>query len=41
MIPNVNDYLKGMYKYNEYVDKRKEKLNNKIIKRRDRSIFYY
>ena len=29
MIPNVNDYLKGMLKYNEYVDKRKEKTNNK------------
>ena len=29
MIPNVNDYIKGMYKYNEYVDKRKEKTNNK------------
>ena len=30
MIPNVDDYLKGMYEYNEYVDKRKEnKENNK------------
>ena len=29
MIPNVNDYIKGMLKYNEYVDKRKEKTNNK------------
>ena len=29
MIPNVNDYIKGMYKYNEYVDKRKENTNNK------------
>ena len=29
MIPNVDEYLKGMYEYNEYVDKRKEKTNNK------------
>lgn len=29
MIPNVDDYLKGMIEYNEYVDMRKEKLNNK------------
>ena len=29
MIPNVDEYLKGMYEYNEYVDNRKEKLNNK------------
>lgn len=29
MIPNVNDYIKGMKEYNDYVDNRKEKLNNK------------
>ena len=29
MIPNVDEYLKGMEKYNEYVDKRKEKQNTK------------
>ena len=29
MIPNVDDYLKGMYEYNDYVDKRKEKMNTK------------
>lgn len=29
MIPNVDEYLKGMYEYNEYVDTRKEKNNNK------------
>ena len=29
MIPNVDDYLKGMEEYNHYVDIRKEKLNNK------------
>lgn len=29
MIPNVDEYLKGMYEYNDYVDTRKEKLNNK------------
>ena len=28
-IPNVNDYLVGAYRYNEYVDKRKENNNNK------------
>ena len=28
-IPNVSDYLEGVYKHNEYVDKRKERLNNK------------
>ena len=31
-IPNVDDYLKGMYEFNEYVDKRKEKNNNNNIK---------
>ena len=29
MIPNVNEYIKGMKEYNDYVDNRKEKLNNK------------
>ncbi|MBO7715447.1 MAG: phage portal protein [Methanobrevibacter sp.] len=29
MIPNVNDYIKGMRKYNEYVDMRKKTTNNK------------
>ena len=28
IIPNVDDYLKGMYEYNEYVDKRKENPQN-------------
>ena len=28
-IPNVDDYLKGVYLHNEYVDKRKENVNNK------------
>ena len=28
-IPNVDDYLKGVYLHNEYVDKRKESVNNK------------
>ena len=28
-IPNVAEYIKGMLKHNEYVDKRKENLNNK------------
>lgn len=28
-IPNVSDYLEGVYKHNEYVDKRKENVNNK------------
>ena len=28
-IPNVDDYLKGMYEHNEYVDKRKEQTQNK------------
>ena len=32
MIPNVDDYLKGMYEYNEYVDKRKENTKNDNIK---------
>ena len=27
-IPNVDDYLKGMYEYNEYVDKRKKENQN-------------
>ena len=27
-IPNVDDYLKGVYKHNEYVDKRKNNLEN-------------
>ena len=27
-IPNVDEYLKGVYEHNEYVDKRKEKLQN-------------
>ena len=27
-IPNVDEYLKGMYEYNEYVDKRKENTKN-------------
>ena len=31
-IPNVDDYLKGCYEYNEYVDKRKEKSKNNNIK---------
>ena len=31
-IPNVDDYLKGCYEYNEYVDKRKEKTKNNNIK---------
>ena len=31
-IPNVDDYLKGMYEYNEYVDKRKSKNQNNNIK---------
>lgn len=29
MIPNVDEYLKGMYEYNEYVDKRKKDNENK------------
>lgn len=29
MIPNVDEYLKGMKEYNEYVDNRKEKLDTK------------
>lgn len=28
-IPNVDEYLKGMYEYNEYVDKRKLEIQNK------------
>ena len=30
MIPNVDDYIIGMKEYNNYVDMRKEKTNNKI-----------
>ena len=29
-IPNVDDYIKGVKEYNEYVDNRKEKTQNKI-----------
>ena len=28
-IPNVDEYIKGMLEHNEYVDKRKENVNNK------------
>lgn len=28
-IPNVDEYLKGMYEWNEYIDNRKQELNNK------------
>lgn len=28
LIPNVDDYIKGMYEYNEYVDKRKKSNEN-------------
>lgn len=31
-IPNVDDYMKGVYAHNEYVDKRKENQNNNNIK---------
>lgn len=29
MIPNVDEYLKGMKEYNDYVDKRKENIDTK------------
>lgn len=37
-IPNVDEYLKGMFEYNEYVDKRKQNRENKNIKANDTNL---
>ena len=37
-IPNVDEYLKGVYEYNEYVDKRNETKKNNNIKANDNNL---